>query len=624
MNDRFHDRVVAAVGGHYLIEGEVGRGGMAAVFRAVDMRLNRKVAIKALPPEMAFNDAVRARFVREAQMAARLQHPNIVPIYAVDEQEGIVFFVMALVEGANVAMHLKNVSRMDPAEVRTIVADVADALDYAHRQGVVHRDIKPDNILIDRVSHRPMVTDFGIARAAAEEHRLTATGMAVGTPAYMSPEQAIGERDVDGRSDLYSLGVVAWHMLVGETPFKATNTPSMLMKHVSEPPPPLLGRRPDVPQDLAQAIERCLAKRPEDRWQRGSELRDALRNRTGSPGYVPSRSSHAASSDARAFAPAAPLPPVPAPAPPWPTVPPSGLSRRDLRRWERDRRHAMKEAIRNGYPVPERSDEERIAAFRRNLVSHTALSFMLFGINAAMRGFPWFVFPVGWMMINLLRQLGGFWADGIPLRRALFGLNRRAVRAEAPPPPSPSLMAVDAGLALAPPEILHGPHGAAIQRSAASSRIVLDIIVRMTPKEREMLPSDLEHTVKALLDRVIGVGTTLHRLDTDANGGSLGSLDSRIAGIRSEPQTADRQRRLALLERQRATLADLLDRRSTLLAQFESATTALETLKLDLVRFRSAGVSSALDDVTSATREARAVSRDIEHMLGAADEVRRL
>ena len=139
-----------------------------------------------------------------------------------------------------------------------------------------------------------------------------------------------------------------------------------------------------------------------------------------------------------------------------------------------------------------------------------------------------------------------------------------------------------------------------------------------------MLPSDLEHTVQALVDRAVSVGTTLHRLDADANGSSLGTLDQRIAGIRSEPAGAERDRRLSLLERQRSTLADLLERRSALLSQFESATVALENLKLDLVRFRSAGVSSALEDVTSATREARAVSRDIGHMLDAADEVRRL
>ena len=187
MSDHLRDRVIAAVGEHYLIESELGRGGMAAVYGAVDLRLNRKVAIKVLPPEHAFNGAVRSRFVREAQMAAGLTHPNIVPIYSVDEKDGLVYFVMALVDGEPLALRLHQSGRVAPEDVRAIVSAVADALHYAHAQGVVHRDIKPDNILIDRTTNRPMVTDFGIARAAAEEHRLTVTGMAVGTPAYMSP-----------------------------------------------------------------------------------------------------------------------------------------------------------------------------------------------------------------------------------------------------------------------------------------------------------------------------------------------------------------------------------------------------------------------------------------------------
>src|SRR6185503_736347 len=189
-DDYLRDRLVAAVGDHYLIEEELGRGGMAAVFRALDVRLNRHVAIKLLPPDLAFNPSVRSRFLREAQMAAQLMHPNIVPIYSVDEREGIVFFVTALIEGDSLGRQLARHGAMPIERVRTVIGEVADALDTAHRQGVVHRDIKPDNILIDRGNGRSIVTDFGIARAAAEESRLTVTGMAMGTPAYMSPEQA--------------------------------------------------------------------------------------------------------------------------------------------------------------------------------------------------------------------------------------------------------------------------------------------------------------------------------------------------------------------------------------------------------------------------------------------------
>src|SRR6476619_7345002 len=183
---------------------------------------------------------------------------------------------MAFIDGESLGVRLSREGAWPVENTVRVLRDVADALAYAHARGVVHRDLKPDNVLIDRASGRPMVTDFGIARAAAGEVRLTVTGVAVGTPAYMSPEQALGEREVDGRSDLYSLGVVAYHMLAGDTPFKASNTPAMLVKHVSERPRPIRERRPEVPAYLAVAVDRALAKRPEDRWADAAEFRDAL------------------------------------------------------------------------------------------------------------------------------------------------------------------------------------------------------------------------------------------------------------------------------------------------------------------------------------------------------------
>ena len=267
MTDHLLDRLVAAVGTQFLVDAEIGRGGMAVVYRATDLRLNRRVAIKLLPPELAFNADVRERFLREAQTSAQLAHPNIVPIYTVDEREGMVFFVMALVDGESLAERLKRETRLSVDETRRIVADVADALAYAHERGVVHRDVKPDNIMLDRATGRAVVTDFGIARAAAGDSRLTVTGVAVGTPAYMSPEQAIGERELDGRRDIYSLGVVAYQMLAGEPPFRAGNTPAMLVKHLSEAPRQLDTLRPDTPPPLVNAIMRSLAKKPEKRWE---------------------------------------------------------------------------------------------------------------------------------------------------------------------------------------------------------------------------------------------------------------------------------------------------------------------------------------------------------------------
>ena len=192
MATQMRDRIVVAIGELYDIREELGRGGMALVFRAIDLRLRRAVAIKVLPPELAFNADVRTRFLREAQTAAQLSHPHIVPIFSVDEKDNISYIVMGLVEGESLAATLRGDERMPIDTVRRILSEVADALDFAHRHGVIHRDVKPDNILLDKHSGRAMVTDFGIARAAAEDSRLTVTGIAIGTPAYMSPEQALG------------------------------------------------------------------------------------------------------------------------------------------------------------------------------------------------------------------------------------------------------------------------------------------------------------------------------------------------------------------------------------------------------------------------------------------------
>ncbi|MBX9929132.1 MAG: serine/threonine protein kinase, partial [Gemmatimonadaceae bacterium] len=275
-DDQIRERVAAAVAGQYEIEAEIGRGGMAVVYRARDVRLKRRVALKILPPELAFRPEVKSRFLREAQTAAQLNHPHIVPIYAVDEAESIVFFAMGLVEGETLAQQLAREPRPAIDVVRRVLCDVCEALAYAHAHGVVHRDIKPDNILIDRASGRALVSDFGIARAAAGDLRLTATGIAVGTPTYMSPEQAMGEREVDGRSDLYALGIVGYHMIAGEPPFQATNTPAMLMKHISEAARPLHDRRADVPANLVAAIDRAMAKGPDERWPDAHAFRDAL------------------------------------------------------------------------------------------------------------------------------------------------------------------------------------------------------------------------------------------------------------------------------------------------------------------------------------------------------------
>src|SRR5687768_17101562 len=282
MTDSLTARVVGALGHQYQVESEIGRGGMSVVYRARDIRLNRTVAIKVLPPELAYDPAIRTRFTREAQTSAQLSHAHIVPIYDVGEREGIAYFVMALVSGGNLAALLAREPRQPIDEVRRLLCEIADALAYAHIRGVIHRDIKPDNILLDADSGRAIVTDFGIARAIEAGTRLTITGNALGTPQYMSPEQAVGEREVDGRSDIYSLGVLAYQMLTGRVPFTGGNSMALLFKHVSETPRAIAELRPDAPRALRDAIERALAKSPEDRWPTAAALREALMSDDGS------------------------------------------------------------------------------------------------------------------------------------------------------------------------------------------------------------------------------------------------------------------------------------------------------------------------------------------------------
>src|SRR4026207_276650 len=211
-----HDRPLAARLGDALGRGHTagggdGRGGRGVVYRARDERLQRRVAIKVLPPELAFQKDIRERFTREAQTAARLSHPHIVPIHTVGEGEGLVYFVMGYVDGESVAGRIRRRGKLPVEEARRIMAETADALGAAHTFGVIHRDIKPDNILLEGTRGRVMVTDFGIAKALSQAAgaTLTGVGVAIGTPAFMSPEQAAGERNIDGRSGLHSLGVVA-------------------------------------------------------------------------------------------------------------------------------------------------------------------------------------------------------------------------------------------------------------------------------------------------------------------------------------------------------------------------------------------------------------------------------
>jgi len=258
-----------ALAGRYSLERELGRGGMGIVFLARDVALDRPVAIKLLPPSVAALPEERARFLREARTAAGLSHPHIVPIHAVEELGDLVFFVMGYVDGETLGQRVRRAGPLPPYEVMRITQQVAWALGHAHAHGVVHRDVKPDNVLLERGSGRALVSDFGIA--AQTTLRETPTSGVVGTPQYMSPEQAAGE-PVDPRSDLYSLGVTAYYAATGQLPFEADSVAGLIAKHAGEVPPPVASVAPRLPSSFSTAIDRCLAKAPEDRFASADAL----------------------------------------------------------------------------------------------------------------------------------------------------------------------------------------------------------------------------------------------------------------------------------------------------------------------------------------------------------------
>jgi serine/threonine-protein kinase len=266
------DVVREALAEEYELLEELGRGGMAIVYRARDKHLEREVAIKVLPFSLAFDAEFVERFTREARTAAQLEHPNIIAIYRVGKTGRVIYFVMKLLRGGSLSRVLTERKRLLPNEIRKLLIDVGSALGYAHTRGIVHRDIKPDNIMFDEFG-QCVVTDFGIAKAGTSS-RLTGTGMSIGTPHYMSPEQARAQ-NIDGRSDLYSLGVVAYQALVGEVPYDGEDSFSIGYKHIMEPiPVPLLDSSDD--RRLFEIVKRLMMKDPLDRFQSAQDLLKAL------------------------------------------------------------------------------------------------------------------------------------------------------------------------------------------------------------------------------------------------------------------------------------------------------------------------------------------------------------
>ncbi|MGI8620045.1 MAG: protein kinase domain-containing protein, partial [Gemmatimonadaceae bacterium] len=272
------DKLAAALADKYTIEREIGAGGMATVYLAQDIRHRRKVAIKVLHPELT---AVLGpeRFLNEIELTANLQHPHILPLFDSGAADTLLFYVMPYVQGETLRTRLSREQQLPVAEALRIAGDVADALEYAHKHGVVHRDIKPENILLH--DGRPLVADFGIALAVQQAggSRMTQTGMSLGTPQYMAPEQAMGDKAVDHRADIYALGAVTYEMLTGEPPFTGPNAQAVVAKILTTDPSSLVSKRRSVPPHVEAAVLTALEKMPADRFASAAQFAEAIAGR---------------------------------------------------------------------------------------------------------------------------------------------------------------------------------------------------------------------------------------------------------------------------------------------------------------------------------------------------------
>ncbi len=564
-------------------------------------------------------------------MAAQLNHPNIVDIYAVDEAGGIVFFVMAYITGDNVAKLLHEHGALPIDQTRRILRDVADALAYAHERGVIHRDIKPDNILIDADSGRPMVTDFGIARAISEgDTRLTATGIAIGTPTYMSPEQAAGERAIDGRSDLYSLGILGYQMLSGEPPFIANSTPAVLVKHISERPVPIEQRRSDVPPDLARVIMQLLEKDPANRFPSAGSVVVAL-----DTGKLPTFSS----SGGLAVANTSPASNAATGA--SPASYPSG---------------AQQPSYANQVPTPDeyrRWEAPEVVKFRKKVAPYLFINGVLVALDVV-TGTDLLWVPVIWTIFMAFRY-SRLWSDGYDWRdvfrqprdrdlvdvaedavtyvRSMFDRDkRRALREQrrnrisrptyvqgTSSAPQLSPIATDDVARAA------GNFGDRIHRAERDRNEILALLERMPSSERQRIP-DVGRSASALAERVRNLALALGDIDRSAAAGGSEALEAEISRLESaanpldESGSDERVRRLAFLKRQRRAIAEVSAKRGTIAAKLETCLVALQNIKLDLIRLNAG--SQTPQHITSLAMDALNLADSVDTALYVADEMR--
>ena len=634
-------RVERALAPQYEVEGELGRGGMGIVYRARDTRLKRTVAVKLLPPELAYRSEIKSRFLREAEMAAQLSHPNIVPIYSVDEKDGLVFFIMACVEGDNLAKRMATYGPLPVVEVRRILREVSGALAFAHARKFIHRDIKPDNILIDKDDGRAIVTDFGIARAVQDgaETRLTATGIAIGTPAYMSPEQAAGDREIDGRADLYALGTLGYQMLAGRLPFEANSTPALLVKQLSERPMAIVERRPDTPPDLAGIVMRLLEKEPSARFATADELSAALDGRISSGYQEPQRQ--------------------PAPL----------MGQTQQPSWVYD---GSRPAMGGASPVPQyaaaTSDEvarwyaPQVAKFRKGLAPFLAFA----GVSVVVRLFggpDMTVVPAFWsigiaMGYAKLWQAGYDWRDVFKQPRetlladvmsekaedfaALWDPNKRntvrereRLRRQAGGGGS-FFSATDRMLANGsdlPAGVTAGSPLAEQQRygqwydavrEGLSDRAEIQRMFDSLPKAEKQIASGIVSNADELLNAVRAEAAQLSDLDRTAQPiPDLTRFDTEIAMLESQANPLDarseeRVRRLATLRRERRQASAETDRRRKSGDRLERARAALRSIRFELVKLRTvASPVGSTAGVTQLAERAQELARDVDAALAA-------
>ncbi len=662
-SDDLGTHVATVLSANYELESEIGRGGMGIVYCARDKRLKREIAVKVLPPELSFRADIRQRFLREAETAAQLNHPNIVPIYTVEERENLVYFVMAYIKGDNLGQRLQQHGPMPPVEVRRILREVADALAYAHHRNVIHRDIKPDNIIIDEETGRAMVTDFGIARALTDsgDSRLTATGMAIGTPAYMSPEQSAGDQAIDGRSDLYSLGVVGYQMLCGQPPFVASNTPSMLVKHLSEKPIPVDERWPDLPPDLARAVMICLEKDPADRFPSAAAFAVGLDG-----GGMPTLATRAQPTAS-------------------PAGTPTGTRQRPLGEVLRGQ---ITDTINDRYGVPSQTpytpsqptpeelskwNAPMVVSFRRKLAPYLAVNAILVPISL-FSNHDFIAVTVIWT-VALAFKYSKLWAAGYDWRdvfrqprdrlmfdvaaetiddaRALFDEKKRAqVRARArsrgqglfPPisplpsmqpfqpyprinaPGSSTLSPIPAG---APGPFADSRYGSAIREAESDHREIHRQLLNMPPDEREQIP-EVATSADAVFRKVQQLALSLSDMDRGAGRESPEAVEKEISTLESQANPLDynasegRVRRLAMLRRQRRALAEVGRKKQEAQGKLDNCRQLLRSMRLELVRFRTGGLNAQPTGLTMVTQQAQSVVRDIGYLSDANAELNAL